>query len=277
MLAKLACSLTTSLAALMTFSAAAAAVPALLVSTPEGIRPVAIYDGGKFFAPSSNRERQELLGKDLIDRSRELPLFYNGENFTYFHLESFEATPARCSGAGLWRGRTDKSNMRPMLAFSQDFPGPRRYVGSLPATTFSSIATQMSKAGFQRKRVPASALAKFKVRRVEPFTLMNGTRVMVAVEADIFSPARSCPDYHQLLIIEKVGRRWQTQLEHFRHNTVNDCASYQLLGSFGTDNQIDSLAIQGSSLDARWYDLYQTKAFGGLTRIFHGGGHSCLR
>lgn len=259
-----------------TLSMPAQAVPAMLVTTPEGLRPVAIYDGGKFFAPSTNRERQEIWGKDLLAQSRELPLYYNGENINLFRLERFEATPARCSGAGLWHGRADKNLSRPLMAFTPGFPGPRRYVGSLPPATFNGISQSMSKAAFQRRRVPAAQLNKLKVRRVEPFTLMNGTRVMVAVESDIFSPARSCPDYHQLLIIEKVGRRWQTQLEHFRHNTGKDCASYRLLGSFGTDNQIDSLAIQGSSADARWYDFYQTKAFGGLTQIFHGGGHSCL-
>lgn len=268
--------LSAALAALLIPAGSASAMPVMLVATPEGMRPIAIYEGGKFFAPSADRSHQDLLGKDLLGRSRDLTLYFNGEALNRFRLDSFAPTPARCSGSGLWPGSPEKKLARPMLAFTPDFPGPRRYVGSLPATSFASVAQQMSRKVYQSKRLSAAVLSKVKIRKTEAFTLMNGMRTFVAVESDVFSPARSCPDYSLLLILEQIGRRWQTQLQHFRHNT-KDCANYRLVGTFGTGNSIDQLAIQGSSPDARWYDLYQAQPFGGLKQVFHGGGHSCLR
>ncbi|PKL75387.1 MAG: hypothetical protein CVV27_15635 [Candidatus Melainabacteria bacterium HGW-Melainabacteria-1] len=261
--------------ALMLLAQPASAVPALLVATPEGLRPVAIIEGDKFFPPAREARLQQILGNDLLEAKRELPLFENGEERMMFQLERFQVSPPGCAGAGLWLGKPERPLDRPLLSFSPDFPGPRRYVGNLPVAAYTKLAQEMSLKVYRAKRLSEPLLNAVKVRKLEAFTLMNGTRNFVSVASDVFSPAKACPDYSLLLILEKIGRRWQTQLEHFRHNT-KDCAQYSLVGSFGTGSKIDKLAVQGSSPTARWYDLYQAQSFGGLKKIFHGGGHSCL-
>ena len=131
------------------------------------------------------------------------------------------------------------------------------------------------------QRVPAASLASLKIRRIDPFTLLNGTRVLISVESDVFPAERSCPEYNLLLIFEKIGLRYQPLLERFRHNTPKSCASYRLLGSFASGPTIDKIVIQGASPGANWFDLFQLPAQvvpgGGLRQIFHGGGYSCKK
>ncbi|HEY9841999.1 MAG: hypothetical protein ACAI44_24625 [Candidatus Sericytochromatia bacterium] len=254
----------------------AAAIPALLVTSPEGLRPIAIYEGNKFFQPAQNLREQELLGKDLLERSRDLPLFFNGEEKNAFALSEFRLTPPPCSGGGLWAGTTKHPLTRPLLSFTPDFPGPRRYIGSYPSSSFNKLADQMSRKVYQAHKVPAAKLAGLKIRHIDPFTLINGTRILVSVESDIFPVERSCPDYNLLMVFEKVGLRYKVVLERFRHNT-RDCAGYRLLGSFASGPTIDKLVVQGSSPTASWYDIFQIQAFGGLKQVYHGGGHSCSK
>lgn len=271
------------LAGLLSLSAtgAAQAVPALLAATPDGLHPIAIYEGNSFFQPARDPAEQKLLGKDLLKRTTQLPLFFNGEQRSLFQLKAFQSMSKGCTGPGLWTGKPQDTLPRPMLAFSPDFPGPRHYVGSYPSSSFNAIANQLTRKIYQAHKVPAAQLASLKVRRIDPFTLLNGTRVLVSVESDIYPAERSCPEYSLLLIFEKVGRRYQPLLERFRHNTANSCANYRLLGTFASSPTIDKIVIQGNGPDASWFDLFQLPSqvipTGSLKQIFHGGGYSCKK
>lgn len=254
--------------------ASAQALPTLLIADQSGLRPIAIFEGDKFFAPSQDTERQALLGQAILKESPELPLFYNGQQATSFKLESFQPTPPRCSGSGYWLGQSLDPLLRPMLAFSPDFPGPRKYVGTYPTERFDSLAIELSRKAYQRQKVPAAQLKYLSVKRVEPFTLMNGARVMVSVESEIKSPGKECPEYQLLLLIEKVGRRYLSVLERLSHNT-KACTRFQFLSTFATGSTVDKLALRGSNSEAAWYDIYQAQYLGGLKQVYHGGGHSC--
>lgn len=267
------------LAALLSSSVAGAAgaVPVLLAAAPDGIHPIAMYEGDKFFQPARDPAEQKILGRQLLDKGPELPLFFNGEQQARYRLEDFESMSGNCLGAGRWLGKPERPLPRPLLAFTPDFPGPRHYVGSYPSSSFNATAQQLTRKVYQAHKVPAAALASLKIRRIDPFTLLNGTRVLIAVESDIFPAARSCPDYTLLLIFEKVGLRYQPLLERFRHNSSQSCASYHLLGSFASGPTIDKLVVQGVGPRAGWFDIFQLQGFGGLMQRFHGGGYSCKK
>ncbi len=252
----------------------ATALPTLMVANTDGLRPIALYEANKFLEPMQAPDKQVILGDLIRSQSPELPLFYNGQEATRFRIGGFEATSAQCKGAGVWSGQSNQPIDRPMLAFSPDFPGPRNYIGTYPTEKFDALAKQLSSKVYLNHKVSKEQLKQLQIRRIEPFTLLNGARVMVAVESEIQSKRRDCPEHHLLLLIEKVGRRYLTVLEKFSNNSKS-CTRFQFLSTFATSSTVDKLALYGSNANAHWYDLYQAQYLGGLKPVFHGGGHSC--
>lgn len=244
----------------------------LYVASPQGLFPVARYlpQTQSFSAPSSD----PVVAKALLEDIRELPLYLNGEIQDYFRPQQFVEPSKQCSGYGAWRGSSEKRHKYPLLAFSSDFSGVRQYLGNYPTSQFNQVALQHSRQAYQRHGRKPDELKRLKAIRIQPFTLENGTRLLVAVESLIQTPGKSCPEFTLLLLLEKVGRRYVTRLERYRHNQKS-CAGYRFVSSFATDNSIDNLLIQGQMEGASWYDIFQARKSGALEQVFHGGGHKC--
>ncbi len=252
----------------------ALATPMVMVVNSDGLRPVALYDGKKFTAPSRDLTLQKKLGAKLLDQVRELPLYRNGEVQNYFRPNRFEPTPEGCTGSGLWQGGLERKIRRPLLTLSPDFKGSKRYMGNYPDTRLVSVADQFAQKAFRARGFSMAALKRFRVNKRIPFTLNNGTRYFVAVEAEIrHAKNRPCPEANVLLILEKVGRYYRQRLIKYRKNT-EDCGTFRFISSFATHKTSNHILVQGLASGARWYDIFAVTQTGFKPR-FHGGGHVC--
>lgn len=249
------------------------AAPLLLVHEGEGLRPVALWINEDFAAPPSQVELQKSMGSSLLSTQREFPLFLNGEIQNHFYPQGFQAKPEHCTSQGLWTGNIERSVTRPLLSMTSDFPGSKRYAGNYPDKSMLAAAVPLAQKAFLSKGFQKKDLQRFRTRQRTAFTLNNGTRYFVAIEAEITHPRNPCPEASALVIVEKVGRRYLQRLLNFRRNQA-DCGTYRFVSSFSTDTRTNHILVQGIANGARWYDIYAWQNDRFLQR-FHGAGHNC--
>lgn len=252
---------------------AAQAEPLIFVHDYGGLRPVARWQNNTFQEVPSRDPALQTLGETLLGTRREFPLFLNGEIQNYFYPRQFYAEGENCTRHGLWTGQIERTLQRPLLALSTDFPGTRRYIGNYPDQRMLKAAVPLAQKAFRRRGLAASALKRYRTRQRTAFTLENGTRYFVAIEAEIMDPQKPCPEASLLLVLEKVGRQYRERLNKYRHNS-DGCGTYRFVSSFATGKRVDHLMIQGLANGARWYDIYGLQK-DRLVQRFHGGGHNC--
>lgn len=252
---------------------AAPAMPLILVNDGEGLRPVAFWVNDEFMEPPRELAAQERLSAELLEAQREFPLYLNGEIQNYFYPQTFHGNPEQCTSHGLWTGNVERSITRPLLSVSEDFPGSKRYAGNYPDKKMMAAAVPLAKKAFLAKGLNKSLLKRFRVRQNTVFTLSNGTRYFVAIEAEVLRPQNPCPEASLLLIVEKVGHRYQQRLLNYRHNGA-ECGTYRFVSSFSTDKRTNHILVQGIANGSRWYDIYAWQENRFIQR-FHGAGHNC--
>ncbi len=254
-------------------TSAAQANPSLLISSPEGLRPIANYDikQKRFLAPSRQISQQEILGQDLLKTNPLWPLYAQGEIQNYFRWQQFQINTPPCVGSGFGQGSYERSLKQPLLGFSSEFPGVRRYIGSYPSQSFNDVAQRMSQSAYRKHGISTQQVKSLQMLKVQPFTLYNGSRVLIAAQSQLKAPGRDCPPYNLLLIFEKVGRRYQTRLERFRRNS-DQCGGNRFISSLATDNQVDKIVLQAQAAGAQWYDIFELGQ-SSFKSVFHGGGH----
>lgn len=249
------------------------ALPLIFVHEGEGLRPVASWVNNEFLPPPRDLAEQERLSAALLSAQREFPLYLNGEIQNYFYPQTFYANPESCTSHGLWTGNIERSITRPLLSLSTDFPGSKRYAGNYPDKKMLAAAVPLAQKAFAAKGFNSAALKRFRVRQRTAFTLANGTRYFVAIEAEITHPQNPCPEASLLQIVEKVGHRYQQRLLNYRNNG-EQCGTYRFVSSFSTDKRTNHILVQGIGNGARWYDIYAWEDDRFLQR-FHGAGHNC--
>lgn len=247
--------------------------PLILVNEGDGLRPVALWVNDEFMAPPRTLAEQEKLSAELLSTQREFPLYLNGEIQNYFYPQTFHGNPESCTSHGLWTGNVERSITRPLLSVSADFPGSKRYAGNYPDKKMLAAAVPLAKKVFLSKGLSNTDLKRFRTRQRTAFTLANGTRYFVAIEAEVSHPQNPCPEASLLLIVEKVGHRYQQRLLNYRHNGAQ-CGTYRFVSSFSTDKRTNHILVQGIANGARWYDIYAWQADRFVQR-FHGAGHNC--
>lgn len=252
---------------------AAVAAPLILVNDGDGLRPVALWVNDAFVAPPRELAAQERLSTELLSTQREFPLYLNGEIQNYFYPQTFHGNPEQCTRHGLWTGNVERSITRPLISMSTDFPGSKRYAGNYPDKKMLAAAVPLAQKAFLAKGLSKTLLKRFRVRQNTAFTLANGTRYFVAIEAEVLHAQNPCPEASLLLIVEKVGHRYHQRLLNYRHNG-EQCGTYRFVSSFSTDKSTNHILVQGIASGSRWYDIYawQDNQF---VQRFHGAGHNC--
>jgi hypothetical protein len=249
------------------------ATPLIFVNEGEGLRPVALWVNDEFLDPPRDPVAQEKMSAELLSAQREFPLYLNGEVQNYFYPQTFQENPESCTSHGLWLGNIERSISRPLLSVSADFPGSKRYAGNYPDKTMLAAAVPLAKKAFAAKGFNAASLKRFRVRQRTAFTLSNGTRYFVAIEAEVAHPQNPCPEANLLLIVEKVGHLYQQRLLNYRKNGAQ-CGTYRFVSSFSTDKRTNHILVQGIASGSRWYDIYAWQEDHFIQR-FHGAGHNC--
>lgn len=257
--------------------------PALYVAYPlGGLEPVALFDSVRQQLVAPPQDRQESLSffQKNLPLFTELELFLNGEVKNLLTTGPFREPAPSCKGSGMFAGRfrhTDRT-LVPLIAFSKDFPGPRRYPGNYPASHLKTIALRLSRETYRRHHVPANQLKQLHIRRIVPFTMDNGASVQFAVSSTLGKGTSPCPNHSLLLVVEKLGRRYLRRVEKY-HADQNQkhCMAHDFISSFATDAVVDKILIQGISRQARWYEVLQRQPQGTYRSIYHGGGYSCSK
>lgn len=249
--------------------------PALvLVGLPNALVPAAVYDSQsqKFQAPQGAIPSERGWSESLRQQSSDLKMLLNGELRNYFRRQDFRPYPTSCAGVGLWPGSYQRPWQRPLLAFSHTFPGPRNYAGNYPTVQFNAIARQWSQAAYRRHGI--THFEHLHLQAITPFTLLNGQRLYFAVSSEIAAPGSEpgCGSASLLLIVEKLGRRFVTRLERYRHDPKN-CVSNHFVSSFATGPEINLMMLMGQSKTARWFDILRLNAAGKFDTRYHGGGY----
>lgn len=263
-----------ALLGLLCWGSAAQANPTLMITSSEGLRPIAHYDikQQRFLAPSREIAQQEILGQHLLKGNRLWPLYAQGEIQNYLRLQQFQTSSPPCVGSGYVQGTYERPHKQTLLGFSSDFPGARRYIGSYPSQSFNDAALRLSQAAYRKHGISTQQVNHVQMLNTQPFTLYNGSRLLVAAQSQIKASGQDCPPYNLLLIFEKVGRRYQTRLERFRRNE-GQCGSNRFISSLATDKQVDKIVLQAQAAGARWYDIFELGQTG-FKSVFHGGGHA---
>lgn len=245
----------------------------IYVGLPEYVVPAASFDPvtKKFTAPERSLSAQKSLDHSMQRESLELKMQLNGELRNYFQHGAFVPSDSQCVGAGRWTGRYRTLWKRPLIAFSQMFPGIRNYPGNYPTRAFNAQAQKMSREAYQRRKIASNQM---RIIQTIPFTLLNGKRTFFVVSSEIAASGKEpgCGQHSLFLLIEKVGRRYLTRHERYQNN-LKTCISHHFVSSFTTDNTIDQILLMSQSNQAQWFDILKYTSSSGFKQIYHGGGY----
>ena len=249
---------------------------AILLGTEQGIEPIAIYSHAskRFSSPPDSMMGKNALIQHFFKEDQELSLYQFGEVKNLFKIKQLLPKPGPCSAFGVLNGvyAAPPSSHQFSLGFTSQFPGVKEYIGTYPTFAFHAQVKKMALKNYRLSGATAAMLQRVHWDKITPFTLKNGTQVLIGVESHIPSVRRgSCPEYSQFSVIEKIGRGYRYRLKR----VTQGCKTNKLISSFSTHHSVDKILIQTKSLTQLNFEIYQSNHQGRLLEIFKGKPQLC--
>lgn len=233
------------------------------------LEPVALYhhQEHRFLSPPSTSEAQKVFLTQFFKPLQEFSLYGFGELKNLFQSKSQGQAPL-CS-LNTQGQRAQAAPSGEFLAFSEGFPGVKQYIGTYPTSKFNNPVKKLALNHYRQAGIKNTQGIVW--GQIRPFTLKNGTQILIPVESHIPGSSRDCPQKRGFSLFEKVGRNYVTRFKAI----TPGCRKMSLISSFATGQQVDKILFKVQEERSHRYEIYQSNAKGHLVQIFKSAPLSC--